>query len=42
MKPGITVSKDTLSAVETFIFVAGTLSRQVNADEEVNHSLAKA
>ena len=32
IKPGITVIEDTLSAVETFIYVAGTLSRQVDTD----------
>ncbi len=41
VKPSITVSEDTLSAVETFIYVAGTFSRQVNTDGEVNHSIAK-
>lgn len=41
MKPGITVREDTLSAVVTFIYVAGVLSRQVDTDEEVNHSIAR-
>lgn len=35
--PGITVSEDTLSAVQTFIYTY--TSRRVNTDEEVNHRL---